>query len=313
MAPTDGPILVTGGCGWLGVNLVRRLAGEAEVVAFDLPGQVASAPDDLGARLLAGDVAVPGSVEEAIESVRPSAVVHLAYLLGPATQNDPERSLTVNCLGTARVFEAAVAAGVERVVWLSSSGVYGPPEPYGEESIGEDDRRGEPRLLYGATKLLNERVAAVYTEDRGLDQLCFRLALGYGPPGRERGFSAQVSNLFEGAFSGAPTRLVFPAAEQCWVYVDDIVEAIWLGLQAAELEHRVFNLANDEIYTPAAVGEMLRERFPAARLEFETVGRPEWPARLDWSRAAAELGYRPRVDIEEGIARYAASCGVSVG
>ncbi|HEX3736540.1 MAG TPA: NAD(P)-dependent oxidoreductase [Solirubrobacterales bacterium] len=303
---SGGPVLVTGGCGWLGSNVVAALlAAGAEVVALDLPELVEASPAS-AARLVAADISQPGEAAAAVAASRPAAIVHLAYLLGPASQAEVERAITVNCLGTARVFEAALAAAVERVVWLSSSAVYGPPEPYGEDQIDEDDLRGAPRLFYGSTKRFDEEMAALYTRERGLDQIALRLALGYGPPGRDRGFSAEVSNLFEGAFSGRPTSLVFPDAPQSWVYVDDVVAAILLALQAAELEHRVFNVSSDTIYTPIEVGELLRGRFPAARLEFRTEGRAEWPARLDYSRARRELGYVPMVDIEEGISRYAA-------
>jgi nucleoside-diphosphate-sugar epimerase len=293
----------------MGSNVVRRLVAEGvEVVVLDLPDLI-EASGDVGAELVAADVGHPGSVEAAVAAARPSAIVHLAYLIGRASQTDIERSLTVNCIGTSRVFEAALAHDVGRVVWLSSSAVYGAPEPYGDEPIGEEDVRGESRLVYGACKRLNEQLAAIYTRERGLDQIAFRLALGYGPPGRDSGFSAHVSNLFEGAIRGAETRVAFPDAVQSWVYVDDVVEAIHLGLRATGFEHRVFNLSSDEIYTPAEVGEILAERYPDSRVEFAYEGRAEWPARLDYSRARAELGYSPAVDIREGISRYAASLG----
>jgi nucleoside-diphosphate-sugar epimerase len=307
---TGGPILVTGGCGWLGSNLVTALLAEgAEVTALDLPELVATSPET-GARLLAVDITAPGELEQAVAAAKPAAIVHLAYLLGPASQSQVERSIEVNCLGTARVFEAALRNDVGRIVWLSSSAIYGPPGPYGENPIGEDDVRGEPRLFYGICKRFNEAMAAHYTREHGLDQIAFRLALGYGPPGRERGFSAQVSNLFEGAFAKRETTVTFPNAEQCWVYVDDVIAALLLGLRATDFKHRVFNLSSDEIFTPTEVGELLARRFPEMRLEFEWEGVAEWPARLAYSRAREELGYSPRVDIQEGIDRYAESWGV---
>ncbi len=307
-----GPVLVTGGCGWLGSSLVARLIGEGvEVVVADLPSLIAASPS-IEADLLPLDVSEPGALDSIVAQRRPEAIVHLAYLLGPASQADVSRALSVNCLGTAKVFDAAIDHDVRRVVWLSSSAVYGRPETYGDELISEEDLRGDTHLLYGATKRFNEQMAAIYTRDRGLDQISLRLSLGYGPPGRDRGFSAQVSNLFEGAFSGAETRLVFPDSVQNWVYVDDVVEAIMLALAKVSVEHRVFNISSDETYTPAQVGDLLRERFPEAKLEFISEGEAEWPARLDYSRARAELGYQPSVDIHEGIARYAASQGLTV-
>jgi UDP-glucose 4-epimerase len=297
--------VVTGGRGWLGVNLVRRLAADGwDVTTFDVAPAL-DAGDREGGEVtdVVGDITDAGAVVRLMRPA-PELVFHLAYLLGPAGQADPRRSLTINCIGTANVFEAACEADARRVVWLSSSAIYGPAAAYGEGLIGEDDVRGVPRLVYGACKRMNEYLADVYTRDRGLDQVAFRLSLGYGPPARRHGFSKHVTTLFEGPFRGHPAVVTFPPAPQNWVYVDDIVDALLLGAEAESLPSRVYNLASDETRTPVEVADMVRETVPDARIDVTMAGEVEWPARLDYRRARAELGYRPKFDLEAGIARY---------
>jgi nucleoside-diphosphate-sugar epimerase len=296
--------LVTGARGWLGTNLVNRLASQDgwSVTALDLAARPANGGHGPVEHVV-GDVSDVEVVRRAM-SPRPDVVFHLAYLLGEEGQRDIPKSLCINCIGTANVFEAALEAGAGRTVWLSSSAIYGPAHAYGDELIGEEDVRGEPRLVYGACKRLNESIASSYARDRGLDHVAFRLSMGYGPPARRHGFSTQVTALFEAAFREEETSVVFPDALQNWVYVDDIVDALLLGAKAESLPRRIYNLASDETHTPAEVAEVLGGLLPGSRVEVTMEGPAEWPARLDYTKAREELGYRPRFDLASGIARY---------
>lgn len=294
--------LVTGGRGWLGVNLVSQLARDGwEVTAFDLaPAPQAS---DSNVKHLVGDISDTAAVEAAADQA-PDVIFHLAFVLGPRGESDIAHSMAVNCNGTVNVFEAACRAGVRRVVWMSSSAVYGPAAAYATDMISEDDLRARPTLVYGACKLFNESIADAYTRNRGLDQVAFRLATGYGPPARKHGFSTQITSLFEAPFRGQAAQLTFPDAPQNWVYVDDIVSALVLAAEVDALEHRVLNLSSDETYTPAEVASQIRQKIPDAQIEVTMEGPCLWPARLDYTRARDTLGYRPRYTLAEGIDRY---------
>src|SRR6266699_2193980 len=156
-------IMITGGTGFIGAHLARRLlqAGET-VVLFDAQPD-RQAIQDIAERVtvVRGDVTVLQDLLHAIKAHRVERVVHLAYIVGPENEQHPPRALHINCVGTNNVFEAARLEGLQRVVWASSVAVYGPRSYYGKADLDEDDPP-QPTRVYGACKLFNEHMAEDY-------------------------------------------------------------------------------------------------------------------------------------------------------
>lgn len=177
-------ILVTGGGGFIGAWIVRKLAraGHRPVI-FDVHENRAKVAEIAGQNLaealdwITGDIASTEDVTRAAAGCE--SIIHLAGLLTPACRDNPVLGANVNLIGTLNVFLAARAHGIGNVAYMSSMGVFGPdggPEPH-------------PTTLYGAFKLGGEYSARAFLDDAGIISTGFRPYVVYGP-GREIGASA---------------------------------------------------------------------------------------------------------------------------
>lgn len=290
-------ILVTGGGGFLGAWIIRRLnARGLPVRVFDL------AEDRRLVRMIAGDDAaaavewVTGDIAHGAR-VRAAAggtarIVHLAGLLTPACAADPVRGAQVNLIGTLSVFEAARAEGHAAVVYTSTAGVYGP----------DSGSLPLPRTHYGAFKLACEGSARAYWADHGLASVGFRPYVVYGP-GRETGGSAGPSLACRAA--ARDERYTIPySGRSGLVYVDDVAAAYEAAATREITGAHVLNMggvtaSNEEVI------EVIRRVVPGAEL---AVSGPPLPiaAELDPGEIEAVLPGLPRTLLAEGIARTVA-------
>lgn len=308
MAPSSDRWLVTGGCGFVGLPLVRVLAerGIAVRVFDDL--SVGKA-EELSAVVPAG--APPGAVDLVIGDVRDaprlasamrgiSTVVHLAAQTGVLPSiAEPERDLSVNVLGTLRVLEAARDAGVRKVVFASSNAPLGGQVPASEGSV--------PRPLspYGASKLAGEAYCSAFAASYGLSTTVLRFSNAYGPFCHRKG--SVVALFFRRLLSGEPL-VVYGDGTQTrdFVATADLVRAI---LAAAErgAAGSLYQVGSG-VETP--ISDLVAKVAALARrdLGVEPVVRQE-PARAgevarsvsDVSRAGAELGFRAQVPLDAGL------------
>lgn len=171
-------VLVTGGSGFLGAWIMRRLlAHRIECVAFDLQAKPqllhALSPEQADTvQWRTGDIAQAIDVARALDGC--DAVIHLAGILTPDCAANPVRGAQINLIGTLNVFDAARAAGLQRVLYASSAGVFGP----------DDGATPYPQTHYGAFKLACEGSARAYWNDHGIASVGFRPLVVYGA-GRE--------------------------------------------------------------------------------------------------------------------------------
>lgn len=308
-------LLITGAAGFLGSHLVRRLlALDHSVVAYDeapvlLDSESISdtpAPErvDSQARFtsIQGSVTDQGALTEALKAHRIDCIVHLATLLTEACAGDPVRGVTVNGVGTAAVFEAAWQADVRRVVFGSSVAAIGQragPSPGDRVALS-------PTSVYGATKAFGELLASALRSQRPEQELIgLRFGWIYGP-GRVRGWNAlqQVIELFALEREEVP----YPDYDQPndWTYVDDAVEAIVLCLHSPRPSVPAYNVPGAYRRVQEAVAH-LHQLFPGSRPVPYPAQLPAdaWDFHLD--HIAQEVGYRPRVDLEDGLARTVAA------
>lgn len=300
--------LVTGGAGFIGSNLVDGiLARGGEVVVLDdlssgSLGNLAHLEGDARLRFVEGSILDPGKLADAISGCR--FVHHLAAVVSvPESIEDPLRCHEVDATGTLRVFEAARAAGVERVVYSSSCALYGnePSMPKSEASPLD------PQSPYAVAKLAGERYAEVYTKTMGLDVVSLRYFNVFGPRQSPTGGYAAVIPIFcklatEGA---SPTIFGDGLQTRDFVFVDNVVAANLAALDAEGAPGMVFNIGTG-VQTSlldllegigSAVGRTITPEFGPAR---------EGDVRhsvADVSRARRVLGYDPGVDLREGLAR----------
>ena len=173
-------IVVTGGAGFIGANLCRRLAahGSCEVVAFDdlSTGRRQNLDDVPGARLVEGSILDRRHLDEVVRGAH--SIVHLAARPSvPRSVSDPLASHEANATGTIRVLEAARQTGVHHVVVASSSSVYGA----NPELPKHEDLAPRPRSPYAASKLAAESYALAYASSYGSKVLALRFFNVFGP------------------------------------------------------------------------------------------------------------------------------------
>jgi UDP-glucuronate 4-epimerase len=305
-------ILVTGAAGFIGSTLSAHLLAQGrEVVGYDSLNEyypvemkrrnLASLEGRAGFRFVQGDIRDLDTLSAAIGQST-DGVVHLAALAGvrPSLER-PAEYADVNVVGTARLFEACLRGGVERVVFASSSSVYG--ERADGEPFRETDAVERPISPYAATKRAGELLAHSVHHAHGLRVVCTRIFTAYGPRQRPdlavRAFADRIRH--------DQTITVFGDGKSLrdFTYVDDLVSGLVLALDSG-LPFEILNLGAGRTVTVLEVVELLER----------ALGRP---ARIQWlprqtgdvSRTWADigsakrlLGYAPRTSLEEGVARF---------
>jgi UDP-glucose 4-epimerase len=293
-------VVVTGGCGFIGVNLGRRLCADGwRAVAFDdlSTGQSADAEAAGYDDLVIGDVRSRDALGAAVADA--DAVVHLAAHAGvlPSVR-DPLHDLDVNVHGTVNALLAAREAGVRSFVFASSNAPLGTIEPPAREDVP-----ARPLSPYGASKLAGEGYSSAFAASYGLPTTVLRFSNVYGPFSHHKG--SVVATFLKAAAAGEPL-VVFGDGEQTrdFVYVDDVARGIQLALEAS-LVGETFHLGTGrEVSLCALVAEVVR-LFPegAVSVHHEPARRGEVVrSYADISRARRLLGYEPRVGLAEGLA-----------
>jgi len=316
-------VLVTGGLGFTGSWLCRRLAEQGhEVRALDnKPGLFDGELRELGVEIHLGSVvdrSLVGRLVDGCEVVHHLASAFRLVNLGKKVYWD------VNVGGTRNVLDAAVSAGSTRVVNCSTCGVHGNVEqPPADESAPI-----APADHYQYTKWEGEKLAMGYV-DRGQWVTTLRPAAIYGPGDPERFF-----HIFRRVAKGRFVFLGSGATTYHPLYIDNLIDAFLLAQETEAANGRAYLIADEEYVavrdlvdrTAQALGTPCRRiHLPfwpayAAAFAVETVYRalpfepPIFRRRLDWfrqnrafriDRAVAELGYRPKVGLDEGLSRTA--------
>lgn len=291
-------ILVTGGAGFIGSWVVRRLAGRHRVAVYDDLSSGRRRHVPAAARLIVGDVRDLPTLRGAVGALRPDVVVHLAAQVNVRRSlRAPLEDFSRNVVGGLSVLEACAAARVRRLVFASSGGaVYG------------DQRRlpvpetapASPVSPYGLSKLAVERFAARYP---GLERVVLRLSNVYGPgqdPAGENGLVAILGDCVRRGVRPA----VFGDGLQTrdYLHVEDAARAFERALTSPEgiynvgsgVETSVLDLIRE---LSAATGATIRPRF-RPRIDGE-VRR----SALDITHARRRLGWRPRISLGAGLRR----------
>ena len=229
----DLPILVTGGAGFIGSNLIDALVARGypvRVLDNLSTGKRSNLPDDPSVELIVGDVADAQAMRSAVQGCR--AVVHLAAVASvQASVDDPVGTHQSNLVGTLNLCEAMREAGVRRVVFASSAAIYG---NNGEGQPIDEDTPKAPLTPYAADKLASEHYLDFYRRQHGLEPAVFRFFNIYGPrQDPSSPYSGVISIFTERAQKGLPIA-VYGDGQQTrdFLYVGDLVELL---LQALEL------------------------------------------------------------------------------
>ncbi|NKQ10211.1 NAD-dependent epimerase/dehydratase family protein [Pseudomonas sp. SST3] len=266
---SESPILVTGGAGFIGSNLVDVLVarGYSVRVLDNLStGKRSNLPVDAGVELIEGDVADPQAVRRAVRGC--GAVVHLAAVASvQASVDDPLGTHQSNLVGTLNLCEAMREAGVRRVVFASSAAVYG---NNGEGRPIDEDTPKAPLTPYAADKLASEHYLDFYRRQHGLEPVVFRFFNIYGPrQDPSSPYSGVISIFTERAQQGLPIT-VFGDGEQTrdFLYVGDLVEVLLQALEQPTVEVGAVNVGLNRATSLkqllTAIGDVLGELPPVS-------------------------------------------------
>ena len=295
------PVLVTGGAGFVGATLVRRLAASGYQVRVldNLSTGDAAHLAGVPAELVKGDIRDAGTLDDAVAGC--DAIIHLAAagsVVGSVA--DPAGNFEVNVVGTFRVLDAARRGGVRRVVQASTGGAL-----IGDAAPPVDERSlPKPLSPYGASKLAGEGYAHAFAKTYGIETVAVRFGNVYGPwCGRKRG----VLNAFFSALHDGRPLVIYGdgTASRDYVHVSDIAAALQLALESRVVTGATVLHAASGVET--TITELARLcRLAAGRPAHPVEYRPARPgevgrnfARYDLAREL--LGYHPTVPIAEGI------------
>ena len=305
-------VLVTGAAGFIGSHLAARLLAEGDDVVgldafdetlYDAAVHEANAAAVPGLRVHHGDILDAALLDALVRGV--DVVAHMAALAGVRPSiAQPARYARVNVEGTAVVLEACRQAGVSRVVFASSSSVYGARD---QVPFREDDPCLRPASPYAATKRAGELLCSTYTDLYGLGISSLRFFTVYGP--RQRPEMA-IHKFARAIREGRPVTLYGDGSSaRDYTFIDDIIDGTVAACRRVEPgTHRIYNLGGSRTTTLRRLVELLSDALGrAAVIDWQ----PDQPGDVpltyaDVARAAAELGYAPQVPIEEGVRRFVA-------
>ncbi len=300
------PVLVTGGAGFIGSHLVDALLelGASVRVLDDLSTGLASNLEHCRDRIEFVEADLRDASAVAGACAEQSLVFHQAALGSvPRSMTDPATTIDVNVGGTANVFSAARDAGVERLVYASSSSVYG-DSPHLPKVEGEE---GRPLSPYALSKRMNEELAETFADCFEMTLVGLRYFNAYGPRQRpDEPYAAVIPRFFAAALEGRHP-VIYGDGEQSrdFTYVGDAVRANLLAATAPDATGSVaVNVAGGR---QTSVSDLAQRVLDTVGSTMEPTYQPERPGDVkhslaDLNRVTERLGFAPSVDLEAGLA-----------
>lgn len=292
-------ILIAGGAGFVGTNLSRRCLDEGhEVTVLDTADRLKRFPH-ADATIVAGDVitvAPPGPWDCVVNLASPASV--------ETSLEDPLRTLRVNIHGTDKMCQLAHSVGA-RFVFSSTSEIYGDPlvHPQSEDYFGNVNPTGV-RSPYNEGKRAAEAVTAAWQRQHGLDAGIVRFFNGYGP-GLDDG--RVMSRFVRAALERRPLPIYGQGSNtRSFCYIDDLVDGAYRLMTRPGLLGP-YNIGRPAEVTIAELASIVHAVVADTGIEYLPATVEDVHQRCpDISRAREDLGYEPKVRLEDGISRLAA-------
>jgi UDP-glucose 4-epimerase len=310
--------LITGGCGFIGLALLRRLQDEPDAAVRIVDNLSVGTREELGAvgafreigpdqpgdwsgvGLLVGDILDEGLAVRAAQGA--DVIVHLAANTGvPASIVAPRQDMQANVVGTFNYLEAARIARCPNFVFASSGATVGECTPPVHEEMPS-----HPVSPYGASKLAGEGYLSAYHAAYGLAASSLRFGNVYGPGSGHK--TSVVAAFLKQAFAGKPL-VVHGAGTQTrdFIYIDDIVSAIMAAATTPAAAGQAFQIATNKEHSVLELAEMLMEILAGHGLTGVTATYEQARAGdvrrnfSDTSKAARLLGWRPDYELRKGL------------
>lgn len=300
-------VLVTGGAGFIGSNLVDALVEEHDVAIVDDLSSGERSNLNAAARFIELSVLDP-RFEEVVVDFRPDAIVHLAAQTSVSVSiEDPVADWQLNVEGTRRVALAALAAGARTVLSASSAAVYGDPTSMPLQEISHK----RPMSPYGKSKLAAEEVLAGELADTSVDFASLRFANVYGPRQSSEGEGGVVA-IFAARIADGDPIVVYGDGHQTrdFIYVKDVVSGIMFALASQPVLREgkgggsAYNVSTG---TETSVSEMIELMAARWATPVQVLYEPPRPgdirsSYLDSGKARRVFGWSAHIPLAEGIA-----------
>ena len=312
-------VLITGGCGFLGTSLVKKLLNlgvtKIRIIdnlsvgsksdLFQISKFIEVKPENIkgpptGLELVVGDIQEINLAMKVTQGI--NVVIHLAANtgVGPSIEN-PEADMKINVSGTFNYLEASRINKISKFVFASSGAPVGEINPPIHEEIAP-----HPVSPYGASKLAGEGYCSAYKRTFGLDTVTLRFGNVYGP-GSARKLSV-VAKFIKKAMDGKPLEIYGDGAQtRDFIYIDDLIDAIILASKKNNIGGETFQIASSKEIT---ISEMTNKLINELKLQgIENVSIKNSSKRIgdvrrnfsDTSKAKNNLGWDAKVDLKKGL------------
>jgi UDP-glucose 4-epimerase len=291
--------LVTGGCGFIGVNLISRLAGEAATIRVldDLSMGRYEDIQKFGVDLQVGDVRDPVAVEKACTGI--DVVVHLAaHTRVVESLENPESNFDINARGTFTLLQGCRKASVKKFIFASTGGaILGEQEPPVHEGMVP-----RPVSPYGAGKLAGEAYCSAYFGSYGLGTVALRFSNVYGPYSYHKG--SVVAQFFRNIMQGKPL-IIYGEGHQTrdFLYVSDLVDAILLA-DRKDTPGEVFQIASGRETSLLELIDEMKKVLPEVKLDVRFAPPRTGEILRNYAnieKARRLLGFNPLTMLNEGL------------
>lgn len=291
-------ILVTGGAGFIGINLLEELLPLHRLVVVDNLSTGKGAPILQDVHFYPMNI-LDEEFEKIVAQEKPEFIIHLAAQINvPESFVNPIFDLESNILGTLKVLEAAQKNGVQKIIYPSSAAVYGSPQflPITEE------HPIEPMSFYGISKHTPEHYLQTYFHSYGLDYTVLRFANVYGPR-QEAGGEGGVIAVFTDNLLKSKPLSIFGDGEQTrdFVFVKDVAGAIMKSLSTGS--HQILNIGSGR---KVSVNQLFQQIKSLTKSSIQPQYLPTRPGDIrdsifDIAKARRVLGWEPQTTLEQGL------------
>ena len=292
-------VLVTGGSGFIGRYLCLELT-KCGWGVLSIDSKPPEGGD--GSGLQKCDITEAGPLEEIFKAKQFDAIVHLASILPSAAKADPHTATNVNIGGSLNILEAAKRFKAGRVIYASSSSVYG-TRPASQ--FVSENQPLTPEDLYGAAKRYVEILGEAYRQNSGIGFLALRIAIVVGA-GAKSTTSPWRSQLFESLSATQPGEFVLPFRPDevlPLIHVEDLVAMLVAAVSAKKLTSSIYNSFAESV-TPAELKNEVELLNPKTRVTLGTTPVSGHPRAIDSRRFAKDFGIEP-VPLRERLRRAA--------
>jgi UDP-glucose 4-epimerase len=298
-------IVVIGGAGFIGSHIVDQLLAEPvdEIVVVDnfvrgTRENLAAASHDPRVTIVDGTIASPDLLARVLEGA--GGVFHLAALWLFECVHEPRSAIDINIVGTFNVIEAAVRAGVKKVVYSSSASVYGDAvfTPMTEEHPFNN------RTMYGATKIAGEQFLRTFHDQHGLDYVALRYMNVYGPRMDYRGTYVSVIMKVLDRIEQGQAPVIFGDGSQAYdfVHVRDVARANILALKSDVTDECI----NVGVGVKTTINELVRELLALSGSSLQPEYRPQEQMFVthrvgSTDKAERLMGFTGTIALEDGL------------